>query len=326
MNSKKILKSIITRPEFAALAIFFIIATVFYLINDRFLSVRNLRVLFTISPEIALIAMGVVILMVSGEFDLSVGSVFALSGVVMVTLTNEGVDPWVSIAISLIICLFIGYVNSVITLRFGIPSFIATLGTMFMVRSLAIVVVKAEFPVFPLEAMEWPRALLANPISGTFFRMSTIWFVLIFLLLTFYLHRSNYGNWSFSTGANRAAAAAMGVNTNNVKIRNFILCSFLAGLSGIFMVLRTKAAFPSTGIGYELQAIAAAVIGGASLFGGIGTVFGACVGAFLLKFLDNGLVMARLDVNWFRFAVGTLLIVAVILNTNLRRLGTRMKE
>tara|TARA_B110000014_G_C19640364_1_gene337551 strand:- start:80 stop:550 length:471 start_codon:yes stop_codon:yes gene_type:complete len=156
--------------------------------------------------------------------------------------------------------------------------------------------------------------------------MSFIWFVLIFLLLTFYLHRSNYGNWSYSTGANRAAAAAMGVNTNNVKIRNFILCSFLAGLSGIFMVLRTKAAFPSTGIGYELQAIAAAVIGGASLFGGIGTVFGACVGAFLLKFLDNGLVMARLDVNWFRFAVGTLLIVAVILNTNLRRLGIRMKE
>ena len=150
MNSKKILKSIITRPEFAALAIFIIIAIVFYIINDRFLSVRNLRVLFTISPEIALIAMGVIILMVSGEFDLSVGSVFALSGVVMVTLTNEGVDPWISIAISLIICLFIGYVNSVITLRFGIPSFIATLGTMFMVRSLAIVVVKAEFPVFPL--------------------------------------------------------------------------------------------------------------------------------------------------------------------------------
>ena len=187
MNSKKILKSIITRPEFAALAIFIIIAIVFYLINDRFLSVRNLRVLFTISPEIALIAMGVIILMVSGEFDLSVGSVFALSGVVMVILTNDGVDPWVSIAISLIICLFIGYVNSFITLRFGIPSFIATLGTMFMVRSLAIVVVKAEFPVFPLEAMEWPRALLANPIPGTSFRMSFIWFVLIFLLLTFYL-------------------------------------------------------------------------------------------------------------------------------------------
>ena len=93
MNPKKILKSIIIRPEFAALAIFFIIAIVFYLINDRFLSVRNLRVLFTISPEIALIAMGVIILMVSGEFDLSVGSVFALSGVVMVILTNDGVDP-----------------------------------------------------------------------------------------------------------------------------------------------------------------------------------------------------------------------------------------
>ena len=326
MNFKKLIKSILVRPEFAALTIFIIIAIVFYLINDRFLSVRNLRVLFTISPEVALIAMGVIILMISGEFDLSVGSVFALSGVVLVILTNSGFNPWIAMAISLITCIFIGYVNSFITLRFGIPSFIATLGTMFMVRSLAIVIVKAEFPTFPLEAMELPRAILANPIPGTFFRMSFVWFVLIFLLLVFYLHKSNYGNWSYSTGANRSAAAAMGVNTNNVKIRNFILCSFLAGLSGIFMVLRTKAAFPSTGIGYELQAIAAAVIGGASLFGGIGTVFGAIVGAFLLKFLDNGLVMARLDVNWFRFAVGLLLIVAVILNTNIKRIISKMRE
>ena len=118
----------------------------------------------------------------------------------------------------------------------------------------------------------------------------------------------------------------MGVNTDNVKIRNFILCAFLAGLAGIFMVLRTRAAFPSVGVGYELQAIAASVIGGASLFGGIGTVFGALVGAFLLKFLDNGLVMARLDVNWFRFAVGTLLIFAVVANTNLRRIANKMRE
>ena len=156
--------------------------------------------------------------------------------------------------------------------------------------------------------------------------MSFIWFVLITFLLIFYLHRSNYGNWSYSTGANQAAAKAMGVNTNNVKIRNFVLCSFLAGLAGIFMVLRTRAAFPSVGVGYELQAIAASVIGGASLFGGIGTVFGALVGAFLLKFLDNGLVMARLDVNWFRFAVGTLLIFAVVSNTNLRKIANKMRD
>ena len=326
MNFKQSIKSIISRPEFAALAIFIIIAVVFYCFNERFLSARNLRVLFTISPEIALIAMGATILMVSGEFDLSVGSVFALSGVVMVVLTNSGIDPWISISISLIACIFIGYTNALITLKFGIPSFIATLGTMFMVRSLAIVIVKADFPPFPMEAMELPRALFANPIPGTVFRMSFVWFVLITLLLIFYLHRSNYGNWSYATGDNPAAAAAMGVNTTSVKIRNFVLCSFLAGLAGIFMVLRTRAAFPSVGVGYELQAIAASVIGGASLFGGIGTVFGACVGAFLLKFLDNGLVMARLDVNWFRFAVGTLLIFAVISNTNLRRIANKMRE
>ena len=326
MNYRKTFKAVATRPEFAALAIFIIIAIIFYGINENFLNSRNLRVLFTISPEIALIAMGATILMVSGEFDLSVGSVFALSGVIMVVLTNSGVNPHLSFTIALIMCIFVGLVNAFITLRFGIPSFIATLGTMFMVRSIAIVIVKADFPTFPMEEMYWLRAIFANPIPGTVFRMSFVWFVLITLLLIFYLHRSNYGNWSYATGDNPAAAAAMGVNTTSVKIRNFVLCSFLAGLAGIFMVLRTRAAFPSVGVGYELQAIAASVIGGASLFGGIGTVFGACVGAFLLKFLDNGLVMARLDVNWFRFAVGTLLIFAVIANTNLRRIANKMRD
>ena len=326
MNIRKSFKYVASRPEFAALSIFIIIALTFYGINENFLNFRNLRVLFTISPEIALIAMGATILMVSGEFDLSVGSVFALSGVVMVVLTNEGINAHLAFTIALLMCLVIGYINATITIRFGIPSFIATLGTMFMVRSIAIVIVKADFPTFPMEEMYWLRAIFANPIPGTIFRMSFIWFILITLLLIFYLHRSNYGNWSYSTGANQAAAKAMGVNTNNVKIRNFVLCSFLAGLAGIFMVLRTRAAFPSVGVGYELQAIAASVIGGASLFGGIGTVFGALVGAFLLKFLDNGLVMARLDVNWFRFAVGTLLIFAVISNTNLRRIANKMKD
>lgn len=326
MNFRKTFKTVATRPEFAALAIFIIIAIIFYGINENFLNRRNLRVLFTISPEIALIAMGATILMVSGEFDLSVGSVFALSGVIMVVLTNAGVNPHLAFTIALIMCIFVGLVNAFITLRFGIPSFIATLGTMFMVRSIAIVIVKADFPTFPMEEMYWLRAIFANPIPGTVFRMSFVWFVLITLLLIFYLHRSNYGNWSYATGDNPAAAAAMGVNTTSVKIRNFVLCSFLAGLAGIFMVLRTRAAFPSVGVGYELQAIAASVIGGASLFGGIGTVFGACVGAFLLKFLDNGLVMASLDVNWFRFAVGTLLIFAVIANTNLRRIANKMRD
>ena len=117
----------------------------------------------------------------------------------------------------------------------------------------------------------------------------------------------------------------MGISTGAVKMTCFVLCSVLAGFAGIIQVLRLGSPLPSLGEGLELQAVAAAVIGGASLYGGIGTVLGALVGALLIRIIDNGLVLSHVEANWFKFAIGTLLILAVVANAWLRRTSKRIK-
>jgi simple sugar transport system permease protein len=152
-----------------------------------------------------------------------------------------------------------------------------------------------------------------------------LWFVAFALALGVMLHLSNIGNWIYATGGHPQAAADMGIDTRRVKLFAFMLCSFLAGFAGMITTFRLKSALPSLGEGLELQAIAAAVIGGTALRGGIGSVLGFIIGAGLIRVIDNGLVMARIDANWFRFAIGGLTIVAVILNTWLRLRARRIK-
>ena len=145
------------------------------------------------------------------------------------------------------------------------------------------------------------------------------------VILGVMLHFSNLGNWIFATGGQRQAADDMGIDTRRVKLFCFMLCSFLAGFAGMITTFRLKSALPALGEGLELQAIAAAVIGGTALTGGIGSVIGIIVGTCLIRAIDNGLVMARIDANWFRFAIGALTIVAVILNTTVRQRARRMR-
>ena len=139
------------------------------------------------------------------------------------------------------------------------------------------------------------------------------------------LQATNLGNWIYATGGQRQAADDMGIDTRRVKLFCFMLCSLVAGFAGMITTFRLRSALPSLGEGLELQAIAAAVIGGTALTGGIGSVVGFVIGTLLIRVIDNGLVMARIDANWFRFAIGALTILAVILNTTLRARARTMK-
>ena len=129
------------------------------------------------------------------------------------------------------------------------------------------------------------------------------------------LKKTNFGSWIYATGENQEAAKDLGINTFKVKTTCFIICSVLAGFAGIIQSFRIKTVITSLGQGLELQAIASAVVGGASLMGGIGSAFGALIGTFLLSIIDNILILSRIDGNWFKFAVGALIVIAVILNT-----------
>ncbi len=315
-----ITKALLSRPEISALVMLILVIIGFGIYAPQFTSFGNIRVTLFAFPELGIVVLGVGILMIAGEFDLSVGSVFALSPLVMVIAVGRwGFDPIVAIAIGFAVALFVGYLNGWITLQFSIPSFVTTLGMLFMVRSAAVVLSGGFPPSFPAD---FPTAIFVADLG--LFRASMIWFVGFAVILGVMLHFSNLGNWIYATGGQPQAAADMGVNTRRVKIFCFMLCSFLAAFAGMITTFRLRSALPALGEGLELQAIAAAVIGGTALTGGIGSLIGFIVGTGLIRVIDNGLVMARIDANWFRFAIGALTIFAVILNMWVRRRARAM--
>ncbi len=307
------------RPEISTFIMFIVIMTGFFIANDKFLSPRNIRIVMGITPEYIIVAIGIAILMISGEFDLSVGSVFALVPMTMVQLVHQGIPPWFAIALGLSIGIAVGFVNGFITLRFGIPSFIATLGMLYIARSLTTVATGGFPPPFPHEL---PNELFVFQFEV--FRASLFWMLGVAAIAGIMLHRSNLGNWIYATGGDTGAASSMGIKTNNVKMFCFILCGFLAGFAGMIQTFRIEAPLPSQGYLLELESIAAAVIGGVSLFGGVGTIFGAAIGAILIRFLESGIIMARIDAEWFRAGLGSLIIISVVFNTWVVRRGENM--
>jgi simple sugar transport system permease protein len=222
-----------------------------------------------------------------------------------------------------VIAALVGFTNGFITLTFNIPSFITTLGMLFIVRSLT-VVITGGFP--PLLSSELPIGVFTHFVGPAgILRASFIWFGGIALVAGVMLSSSNLGNWIHATGGFLDAAAAMGVPVRRVKMATFVLCAMLSGFAGTIQVFRLGAPLPSIGEGLELQAVAAAVIGGTALTGGIGTVLGAIVGALLIRVIDNGLVLSRVDANWFKFAIGALTIFAVVANSWLRQTARHIK-
>jgi simple sugar transport system permease protein len=286
-----------------------------------FLSPPNLRGILSLFPELAIMALGFGLLMTVGEFDLSIGSTFGLAPIVLCSFAQTGAPFWLAFALALLVCVAIGAINGAVSLGFGIPSFITTLGMLFMLRSLCVVLYsKGAAPPLPDDAPVWA---FSAPIS--FIRVSVLWLAGLGLFAHLVLERTNFGNWIRATGGALESAKSMGIPTTFVKIACFVICSVFAGLAGIIQVVRIASPLPSLGDGMELQAIAAAVIGGIALSGGVGDVLGAIIGMAIIRVIDAGMIMSRVDANWFKFAIGLLTIVAVVANMWLGRRGRGMK-
>jgi simple sugar transport system permease protein len=322
---RRLVKLAMQKPELASAMLLLLLVVLFQFRSDGvFLSVNNVRGFLGLLPETALVAVGVTLLMISGEFDLSVGSVFALMPMTMAVLVVVGWPFWAAVAVGLLLCAVIGFLNGWLTIRFDIPSFITTLGMLFMARSLT-VVISGGFPprIKPGEVPSWIFVGFVD--EGGLIRASVLWFIGIAIGMSLLLSRTNFGNWVRATGGFLPAAAAMGIPTGKVKIACFMICSVLAGFAGMIQSLRLNSFLPSLGEGMELQAVAAAVIGGTSLYGGVGSIIGGLIGAILIRVIDNGMVMSQVDGNWFKFAIGALTIFAVVGNAWLRRRGRAMK-
>jgi len=318
-KKNKFLRRIGKHPEISVAVAFIVLFSVFSIGSSNFFSPLNLGGMLSIIAERGILVIGVATLMMAGEFDLSVGTTYGLSAVMFIQLLRTGVNPIFSLLVSLAIGIAIGFINGAITLGIGIPSFITTLGTGMFFRGFVYVVTGSAMNF----ALEGERPILLEILNAKFygqFRVAIFWTIGILILFFVILNRTKFGNAIYAVGGNKIAASAMGINVKKTKMSVFVITGFLAALAGATTFARFTAADPLLGKGLELEAIAAAVIGGISLFGGYGTIIGAFLGVCVISIIGSGLVMIGMGIYWYQSVIGLILIIAVIIFTNMRRL------
>ena len=322
MENRSIVRSLIARPEFGPFVLLVLEIVVFQTLNHNFLSPQNISNTLAFTVELGLIALAMTLLMTSGEFDLSVGSVFGFSAVLMWTLFNAGITSLgVGFLVTLLVAAFIGFVNGVFVTKLKIPSFLVTLGMLLVVRGTALFVTDG----FPQRTWSAEGSGLAVALVGDFYigpfrvYMSLFWFILAVVVLGYILTQSRIGNWIQAAGGNPGAAAARGVKVDRVKIGLFMLSSTMAALAGVISSIRTSAANPNSGTGYELEVIAMVVIGGTALMGGRGTIIGTVLGILILRVMRNGIVMVGVPGLAYNIFIGAIILGMMALHSWLER-------
>jgi simple sugar transport system permease protein len=304
-------------PAFGLLAV----VAFFTYQTPNFWSPQTMTAISTIASTVGIVAIGVTMLMISGEFDLSVGQNFAFTPIVWAILfVSNDMNEWLALVIALGLAIGVGIVNGLVTTVFRIPSFITTLGMFFVLQGINNLLISGHQLIYfqPSLAMD----LLGAKIAGSSFYMPLLWMFAVAALVWFVLSRMRYGNWTFATGGKVGPAKAMGVPTARVKRLNFMLSAFLAGLAGCMQFAYLRGVTQAQGQNYELLAITAAVLGGTSLFGGTGTIWGSIIGAFLLATIQIGLVLIGVPGSFYVTFIGIMLVIVVISNVRLGRFGT----
>lgn len=317
---QKVLKNLryyaTAKPEFGAFIAFLVIFVGFSLVAPGFLSIATWASILTVVAELGVVAASVTLLMICGEFDLSVGSVLAITSTVCAILLRKGVNDFLAGLVTLVMGVCLGLLNGAIVVIAKIPSFITTLGTMMFWRGI-LLAITGGFPTIPY----FGKSILFDALNSRIaldFRTSAFWFVLIMFIAYFVLHHTAYGNWVYATGGNKEAAFALGVPVKKVKLFNFMLTSIAASLAGLMQFARFRSVDALRGQGLELEVIAAVVTGGVLLRGGYGSILGALMGVLIVGMVRTGLLLAKAPPYWYQAFVGVVLVIAVVVNTRLR--------
>jgi ribose/xylose/arabinose/galactoside ABC-type transport system permease subunit len=308
----------VTGSREAGIALVLIIAGAFLAIStDTFFTVSNLAILARQVSLTAIIGIGMTMVILLGDIDLSVGSVVALATVV----TGHVIVRWglpfpVGMAAGLSVGIVVGLANGTLVNKTGVPSFIVTLGMMGVARGFALVITKgSSISGLPTAYLNLGQGyLLGIPIP-------VIIAVIIAFAAHIFLSRMRTGRHIYFTGSNSEAALLSGINVNKIKLLVFTLCATLAATEAVIETSRMNAAQPAAGVGYELAAIGAVIIGGASLFGGEGTILGTLLGATLLGLITNGLILLGVSAYWQQVFSGSIIILAVTLDMWRQRRG-----
>jgi ribose transport system permease protein len=298
--------------RFISLGAVIVLFAVFSITARNFFTMRSILSLALQTSTITLMGIGVTCTIITGGIDLAIGSVVAFSGTIAVIAARAGLPIWLSMLIGLFTGVVTGLLNGLMITRLKLPPFIATLGMMMLVRGVALTITNAN---------AWPAPETFGELgNGTIFGLGpqfpgipypVLIMIAVALVFTFILSKTRLGRYTYAIGSNQEAARLSGIKVDQVKIVNYVFCGLLSALVGIILASRMATSQPNSASGYELNAIAAAIIGGTSFSGGVGTVGGTVIGSFIIGILTVGLTMSGANYFMQQIVIGLVVIGAV---------------
>ncbi|GED17168.1 ABC transporter permease [Aneurinibacillus migulanus] len=285
-----------------------LLCVILTILSSQFLTLNNIMNIARQSSINALLALGLLLPILTAGIDLSVGSILALSIMTMgIVSVNWGLPPLLGILVCLVVGTFLGWTNGILLTKLRLPHpFISTLGMMNVARGIALIVTAAA----PIAGFPVMIQFIGNEFAGPI-PISFVLVIVMYIIFHYFLTRTATGRYIYAIGGNKEAARLSGINVDRVLIIVYTLSGLMASLAGLVLVGRVNSAFPLAGMGYELDAIAACIIGGASFFGGVGTVWGTLIGAFIIAVLRNGLNLLNVSADLQMALIGVVIIAAV---------------
>ncbi|WP_027626793.1 ABC transporter permease subunit [Clostridium lundense] len=287
-----------------------ILCVVISIITPRFLNITNIMNVLTQVSVNAILAIGMSFVILTGGIDLSVGSTLAISGAVAATLIKTNGSMVTALIAALVIGALIGLLNGIIVSKGKIQAFIVTLATMTIFRGATLVYTNGT----PVSALPDSFMMIGNKKIASVLPMPAIITLVVLLIAWYVLNETRYGRYVYALGGNEDSARLSGINTDKIKTMVYIICGVAAALSGVIVTSRVGSASPNAGTGFELDAIAAVVLGGTSLSGGEGTVVGTIIGAMIIGVLNNGLNLMNVSPYYQLIVKGLVILLAILLD------------
>ncbi len=324
VSARSIGARLLSRPEIGSLVGAAVILVFFVITAEPFRQINNTGTILYQAALIGVMAVPVSLLMIGGEFDLSAGVAVTTSGLTAGIFAYQfSVNVWVGMAVALVFALAIGLFNGWLLMRTGLPSFLVTLGTFFILQGLNVAVTRltsgavASNSISDMDGFGSAKAVFASEfkLGGVTIKIIIVWWIVFVAIAAWMLLRTKIGNWIFAVGGDAASARAVGVPVKKVKIGLFMTVGFFAWFTGMQLLFVQNGVVQSgEGVGKEFLYIIAAVVGGCLLTGGYGSVVGGAVGALIFGMVQLGVVYAGWNPDWFKAFLGAMLLLATIVN------------
>ncbi|CAK6471295.1 ABC transporter permease [Peribacillus castrilensis] len=306
--------------KFGPLIGLILLTTVLTFLSDKFMTLNNIMNIARQSSINAILAIGMLLPILTAGIDLSVGSILAVSIMVMgIVSVTMGFSPILGLLACLVVGAGFGLLNGLLLTKLRLPHpFISTLGTMNIARGIALIITAAA----PIAGFPYLIQFLGREFVGPI-PVSFLLVIVVYIIFHIFLTRTQTGRYIYAIGGNKEAARLSGINVDRVLIIVYTISGLMAGLAGLVMVGRVNSAFPLAGQSYELDAIAAVIIGGASFMGGVGTVWGTLIGAMIIAVLRNGLNLLNVPADFQMAVIGFVIIAAVFVDVLRQRKGKK---